>query len=123
MFSNYDEVIMITIAQLENEMKQDKKMPNIGDRVSVGYEISEGSKSRTQKFDGLVIAIKHGGNRQTFTVRKESLGVGVERIFPLYSPFVKEIEIKKKHKVRRAKLYYQRNLRGKAARLREIHGK
>ena len=114
---------MITIAELEKELKGEKEAPKVGDRVSVHYEISEGEKSRIQKFEGLVIAVKNSGHRMTFTVRKESLGVGVERIFPMGSPFVKEIEIKKQHKVRRSKLYYQRNLRGKAARLKEVRRK
>jgi large subunit ribosomal protein L19 len=111
---------MITITELENELVVKKVCPRVGERVRVHNEISEGAKSRIQKFEGLVIATKNGGSRTTFTVRKESLGVGVERVYPLYSPLVKEIEILKRHKVRRAKLYYQRNLRGKSARLKEI---
>ena len=111
---------MITISELEKELVGDKKAPRVGERVSVHYEISEGEKSRIQKFEGLVIAVKNSSNRVTFTVRKESLGVGVERIFPLYSPLVKKVDILARHKVRRAKLYYMRELRGKKARLKEI---
>ena len=111
---------MITISELENELVEKRECPRVGDRVRVHNEISEGAKSRIQKFEGLVIAVKNGGSRKTFTVRKEALGVGVERVYPLYSPLVKEVEVLKRHKVRRAKLYYQRNLRGKAARLKEI---
>jgi large subunit ribosomal protein L19 len=111
---------MITLAELEKELTQDKKVPRAGERVSVHYEISEGEKSRIQKFEGLVIAVKNSGNRVTFTVRKESLGVGVERVFPLYSPFVTQVDILKQHKVRRSKLYFQRELKGKSARLKEI---
>lgn len=114
---------MITISDLEKELVGDKTTPRVGERVSVHYEISEGEKSRIQKFEGLVIAVKNSSNRVTFTVRKESLGVGVERVFPLYSPFVKKVDVLKQHKVRRSKLYFQRELRGKAARLREIRRK
>ena len=111
---------MITIAELEKELVEAKQAPRVGERVAVHYEISEGEKTRTQRFEGLVIAVKNSGNRLTFTVRKESLGVGVERVFPLYSPFVAQVDILKKHKVRRSKLYFQRSLRGKAARLKEV---
>ena len=113
---------MTTIAQLEQEYIADdkRKAPGIGDRVRVHARITEGKRSRIQVFEGLVIAIHNGGPSTTFTVRKESFGVGVERVFPLYSPFVEKVEVKARHKVRRAKLYYQRNLRGKKARLKEI---
>lgn len=116
---------MVNIAQLEKESAAtidlaDKEMPHIGDKVRVHVSISEGKGNRIQKYEGLVIASHKGGIRTTFTVRKESLGVGVERIFPLYSPLVKKIELISRHKVRRAKLYYMRELRGKKARLKEI---
>ena len=91
-----------------------------GDTVRVHVRIKEGDKTRVQVFEGTVIRIRKGGPRTTFTVRKIASGVGVERIFPLYSPFVEEIEIKSRHRVRRAKLYYLRELRGKKARLKEI---
>lgn len=113
---------MASIAQLESEYiaENQKQAPGTGDRVRVHARITEGKKTRIQVFEGLVIAVKHGGVRTTFTVRKESFGVGVERIFPLYSPFVEKVEVKARHKVRRGKLYYQRELRGKKARLKEI---
>jgi large subunit ribosomal protein L19 len=113
---------MTTIADLEKEYttQNARSTPGIGDRARVHVQIKEGEKSRIQVFEGLVIAVSNGGPRTTFTVRKESFGVGVERIFPLYSPLVTKIEIKARHKVRRAKLYYQRDLRGKKARLKEI---
>jgi large subunit ribosomal protein L19 len=115
---------MVSIAQLEKETtaSQVKKMPNVGDKVRVHVSISEGKRTRIQKFEGLVIACHKGAIRSTFTVRKESLGVGVERIFPIYSPLVKKVDILARHKVRRAKLYYMRALRGKKARLKEIRG-
>ncbi len=90
-----------------------------GDTVNVHYRVREGDKERIQQYEGVVIGKKGRGANQTFTVRKISNNVGVERIFPLFSPFIAKIEIKKRGKVRRAKLYYLRSLRGKAARLRE----
>lgn len=91
-----------------------------GDTVRVHARIKEGDKSRIQVFEGTVIRIRRGGPRSTFTVRKISGGVGVERIFPASSPNIDKIEVTARHKVRRAKLYYLRNLRGKAARLKPI---
>ena len=91
-----------------------------GDTVRVHVRIKESeTKERLQVFEGVVIAIKNGGVRETVTVRKVSFGVGVERIFPLHAPIVGKIEIVRHGRVRRAKLYYLRNLRGKAARIRE----
>ena len=91
-----------------------------GDTVNVGVKVVEGSKSRVQNFEGVVIAISScGGLDKTFTVRKISNGVGVERIFPLHSPNIDSIKVLKKGKVRRAKLYYLRELKGKAARIKE----
>ncbi len=90
-----------------------------GDTVNIHYRVREGDKERIQQFEGVVIGRKGRGANQTFTVRKISNNVGVERIFPLSSPFIAKIEVKKRGKVRRAKLYYLRALRGKAARLRE----
>jgi len=91
-----------------------------GDRVKVHVRVVEGDKSRIQVFEGDVIG-RHGGNglRATFTVRKTSAGVGVERIFPLHSPNVAKIDVVRQGRVRRAKLYYLRKLRGKKARIRE----
>jgi len=90
-----------------------------GDTVRVHVKIVEGDKERTQIFQGVVISKRKGGTRATFTVRKVSYGIGVERIFPLYSPRIEKIEVVSRGKVRRAKLYYLRKLRGKAARIKE----
>lgn len=90
-----------------------------GDTVRVHVRIKEGDKYRLQAFEGVVIARKHGGVRETITVRKTSFGVGVERIFPLHATVIDHIDVVKRGKVRRAKLYYLRKLRGKAARIRE----
>jgi large subunit ribosomal protein L19 len=99
-----------------------KDLPEIkpGDVVRISYRVIEGGKERIQVFEGTVIAIKNAGVSKTITVRKTSFGIAVERIFPLNSTLVQGIEVKKHSKVRRAKLYYLRNLKGKAARLREL---
>ena len=91
----------------------------VGDDVRVHVRIKDGDKARTQVFEGIVIARKGSGPSATFTVRKSSFGVGVERIFPLYSPSVEKVEVRTGHVVRRSKLYYLRGLSGKAARLKE----
>lgn len=99
-----------------------KNLPRFqpGDTVRVHVRIKESeTKERLQVFEGVVIARKHGGARETITVRKTSFGVGVERIFPLHATIVDHIDLVKKGRVRRAKLYYLRELRGKAARIRE----
>jgi len=90
-----------------------------GDTVKVHVRIKEGNKERLQVFEGVVIARKHGGARETITVRKVSFGVGVERIFPLHATVIDHIDVVRRGKVRRAKLYYLRELRGKAARIKE----
>jgi len=91
-----------------------------GDTVNVHYRVREGEKERIQQFEGVVISRKGTGANQTFIVRKISAGnIGVERIFPLYSPFIAKIEVKKEGDVRRSKLYYLRDRRGKAARIKE----
>lgn len=90
-----------------------------GDTVRVHVRVKEGDKERIQIFQGVVIARRGGGTRETFTVRKISGSVGVERIFPLHSPTVDKLEVVRRGRVRRAKLYYLRNLRGKAARIEE----
>ena len=92
---------------------------NVGDEVRVHVKITDGEKSRIQIFEGTVIAIRQGGPRTTITVRKTSFGVGVERIFPVHSPTVDKIEVKVRHSVRRAKLFYLRERSGKSARLKE----
>ena len=91
-----------------------------GDTVKVHVRIQEGNKERLQVFEGVVIARKHGGVRETMTVRKVSFGVGVERIFPVNATVIDHIDVVRRGKVRRAKLYYLRNLRGKAARIKEL---
>ena len=90
-----------------------------GDTLRVAVRIKEGNKERLQAFEGICIAIKHGGVRETVTVRKVSFGVGVERIFPLHATVIDHIDVIRRGKVRRAKLYYLRDLRGKAARIKE----
>ncbi len=90
-----------------------------GDTVKVNVRVVEGTRSRIQVFEGVVIARKGGGLRETFTVRKISFGVGVERTFPVHSPVIESIEVARRGKVRRAKLYYLRDRVGKAARIKE----
>ena len=90
-----------------------------GDTVSVNYKIKEGDKERIQQFQGVVIQRSGSGSSETFTVRKISSGVGVERIFPIASPFIESITVNKKGVVRRARIFYQRKLTGKAARIKE----
>ena len=103
----------------KGSMKKEIPIFNIGDVVRVGVSIQEGEKERVQIFEGTVIAKKHGGISRTFTVRKISNGVGVERIFPLHSPNVKSVDVVRRGKVRRAKLYYLRDRVGKAAKVKE----
>ncbi len=111
---------MNAIDTIEREqMKTEVPQFCIGDTVRVHMTIKEGEKERVQVIEGVVIARKHGGNRETFTVRKISFGVGVERIFPLHSPKVGKIEVVRHGKTRRAKLYYLRELKGKASKTKE----
>ena len=100
-------------------MKTDLPAFNVGDTVKVGYKIIEGGKERIQNFEGIVIARKNGGIQETFTVRHISYGVGVEKTYPLHSPKIASITVVRKGKVRRAKLYYLRDLTGKAAKVKE----
>ena len=112
---------MNLVDQIEHkEMKETTPEVRIGDTARVHIRIVEGSKERVQVVEGVVIKMRGSQNRKTITVRKVSFGVGVERIFPLHSPRVEKVEVVKHSKVRRAKLYYLRELRGKAARLKEI---
>ena len=113
---------MEVIRGIEAEgLKQSVPSFRAGDRVRVHVRVVEGEKSRTQVFEGDVIGRKHGeGARATFTVRKTSGGIGVERTFPLHSPNVQKIEIARRGRVRRGKLFYLRKLRGKKARIREL---
>ena len=94
-----------------------------GDEVKVHVKVKEGDKERIQIFQGVVISRRGGGSRQMFTVRKVSGGIGVERMFPLYSPTIDKIEVERHGRVRRAKLYYLRDLRGKAARIEDKRAK
>ena len=108
------------IETVENrQMRSDLPAFQAGDTVRVHVKIKEGDKERIQVFEGVVIARKHAGVRESVTVRKTSFGVGVERIFPLHATVIEKIEVVRRGRVRRAKLYYLRNLRGKAARIRE----
>lgn len=111
---------METIKNLEREMIR-LDLPDFrpGDTVKVHVKIKEGDKERIQVFQGVVISKRGGMSGATFTVRKVSYGVGVERIFPLHSPAINEIEVLTRGRVRRSKIYYLRNLRGKAARIKE----
>ena len=100
-------------------LKTDIPEFNSGDTISIDVRVVEGEKERIQRFQGVVIARKHGGIEETITVRKISSGVGVERIFPLHSPMLASIKVIRRGKVRRAKLHYLRKLTGKAARIQE----
>ncbi|NOY44701.1 MAG: 50S ribosomal protein L19 [Deltaproteobacteria bacterium] len=112
---------MNVIDMLEREqMRMDVPYLRPGDKLRVHYRIREGQKVRTQVFEGVLIAKKGGGVRSTITVRKVSFGIGVERTFPVHSPLIEKIDVVSRSKVRRAKLYYLRALRGKAARLKEL---
>jgi large subunit ribosomal protein L19 len=112
---------MPEIMKLVESRETRADIPNFepGDTVRVHVKVKEGDKERIQVFQGIVISRKGGGTRQMFTVRKVSGGVGVERMFPLYSPSIDRIEVERHGRVRRAKLYYLRDLRGKAARIEE----
>lgn len=111
---------MDIIKNLEDEQLKEK-LPefNVGDTVKVHYRVKEGNRERIQVFEGTVIKRQGGGVRETFTVRRLSYGVGVERIFPLHSPRVEDIVVTRRGKVRRAKLYYLRGRQGKAAKVKE----
>ena len=104
----------------DSQIKKDLPEISIGDTVRVHVLIKEGNRERVQVFEGTIIAKKHGGIQETFTVRRISYGIGVERTFPVHSPKVARIDVIKRGKVRRAKLYYLRNLTGKAAKVEEI---
>ncbi len=112
---------MKTLENIEREMmRMDIPEFSSGDKVKVHVKIREGEKERIQVFEGVVISKRNGLTNATFTVRKVSYGVGVERIFPLHSPAIDKIERVTRGRVRRSKIYYLRNLRGKAARLKEL---
>ena len=103
----------------QQNLKAEAPEIRVGDTVRVHIKIKEGAKERIQTFEGTVIAKKHGGVNETFTVRRISYGVGVEKVFPLYSPVIEKVETIRKGKVRRAKLYYLRGRVGKAAKVKE----
>ena len=113
-----NKVNLIDVIEKEN-LKENVADFNIGDTVRVSYKIKEGNKERIQAYEGVVIARKNGSVRESFTVRRVSFGVGVERTFPLHSPKIEKIEVVKKGKVRRAKLFYLRDLTGKATKIKE----
>jgi large subunit ribosomal protein L19 len=110
-----------TLASVEKDLlaqqNNSDKFPAFepGDTVKVHVRIVEGDKSRIQPFEGTVLAVKHGGNRKTFMVRRVSFGVAIERVFPIHSPFIDKLEVIRKGKVRRAKLYYMRGRFGRSA--------
>ncbi|MBR1912714.1 MAG: 50S ribosomal protein L19 [Treponema sp.] len=106
----------------ERQKKANAENFKVGDTVKVHFEIVEGKTKRIQIFEGLVLCFKNTGIRKTFTVRKESYGVGVERVFPLHSPRVIKVELVRPGKVRRAKIYYVRDKIGKAAKIKELIG-
>lgn len=103
----------------EKYQKAEPPVVEIGDTVRVHLKVKEGNRERIQVFEGTVIAKQHGGIEETFTVRRVSYGVGVEKVFPLHAPSVEKIELVRKGKVRRAKLYYLRDRVGKAAKIKE----
>ena len=104
----------------KDQLKTDIPEFKAGDTVAVHYKVKEGNKERIQLFEGVVIRVSGGGISKNFTVRKVSSGIGVERIMPINSPLIEKIEVKRIGKVRRSRLYYLRELSGKAARIKEI---
>ncbi|CAC6190691.1 TPA: 50S ribosomal protein L19 [Staphylococcus aureus USA100-CA-126] len=114
--TNHKLIEVVTKSQLRTDLPSFRP----GDTLRVHVRIIEGTRERIQVFEGIVIKRRGGGVSETFTVRKISSGVGVERTFPLHTPKIEKIEVKRRGKVRRAKLYYLRSLRGKAARIQEI---
>ncbi len=103
----------------DEQLRNDLPSFNVGDTVQVHYKVVEGTRERIQIFEGTVIKIQGGGARETFTVRRLSYGVGVERTFPMHSPRIEKLVVTRKGKVRRAKLYYLRDRQGKAAKVKE----
>jgi large subunit ribosomal protein L19 len=112
----------LKVYEIEQEQLRPVPLPpfKAGDTVRVHYKIREGEKERVQVFEGVVLRRHNGGLRSTFTVRKVSYGMGVERIFPLHSPLIERLEVKARGRVRQARLFYLRQRSGKAARIREI---
>ena len=114
-----EELAMTAVETIERANMVERPTLKSGDTVKVHVKVREGDKERIQVFEGMVIGMHRGGSRATFTVRKVSFGQGVERIFPLHSPIIDKIEVLRTAKVRRAKLYFLRELKGKAARMKE----
>ena len=108
------------IKKIEDEQLREVAQFNIGDTVRVHNKIKEGNRERVQVFEGIVIKRQGGGNRETFTVRKNSNGVGVEKTWPVHTPLIEKIEVVRKGKVRRAKLFYLRDRVGKKAKVKEL---
>ena len=108
---------MDIIKQIEAESLREVASFNVGDTVRINFKVIEGNKERIQAYEGIVIARKHGGLRETFTVRRISNGIGVERTFPVHSPKIDSIIVVRKGSVKRAKLYYLRERTGKAAKV------
>lgn len=121
MSENKQEVFKVDALKLisNSSLKSEVPVLNVGDTVRVHVRIKEGDKSRIQIFEGTIIAKKHGGINETFTVRRVAHGCGIERVFPVHSPVVEKVEIVRSGRVRRAKLYYLRSRVGKAAKVKE----
>jgi large subunit ribosomal protein L19 len=114
---------MSTIELVEKSQLTDRPRMKSGDTVRVHVKVREGDKERIQIFEGIIIGLHRGGARASFTVRKVSFGQGVERIFPMHSPTIAKVDVIRSARVRRAKLYYLRELKGKAARMKETTAK
>lgn len=104
----------------QEQLRSDLTKFNVGDTIKVYAKIKEGEKERTQMFEGTVIKIQNGGIRETFTVRRVAYGVGVERTFPMHAPIIEKIEVTRRGRVRRARLFYLRDRVGKAAKVKEL---
>jgi large subunit ribosomal protein L19 len=111
---------MNAIEAVERTQLTERPPMKSGDTVRVHVKVREGDKERIQIFEGIIIGFRRGGARASFTVRKVSFGQGVERIFPLHSPIIQKVDVVRSARVRRAKLYYLRELKGKAARMKEV---
>ncbi len=111
---------MGAIELIEQGQLKERPRMKAGDTVRVHVRVKEGDKERIQIFEGIVINLRRGGVRSSFTVRKVSFGQGVERIFPMHSPIIQKVDVVRSAKVRRAKLYFLRELKGKAARMKEV---
>src|SRR4029453_17097522 len=112
--------VMTTMETIEKAQLTERPRMKAGDTVRVHVRVKEGDKERIQVFEGVIIGLRRGGIRSTFTVRKVSFSQGVERIFPMHSPTIQKVEVVRSAKVRRAKLYFLRDLKGKAARMKEV---